>query len=62
MEHYISSSSAYRKLRTNIEYNEKHPHRQPQHLQYSLSQKHQIRLQLQKHIPDIRKTIQLCQK
>lgn len=26
MEHNISSSSAYRKLRTNIEYNEKHPH------------------------------------
>lgn len=26
MEHNISSSSAYRKLRTNIEYNDKHPH------------------------------------
>ncbi len=26
MEHNISSSSAYRRLRTNIEYNEKHPH------------------------------------
>lgn len=26
MERNISSSSAYRKLRTNVEYNEKHPH------------------------------------
>lgn len=26
MEHNISSSSAYRILRTNIEYNEKYPH------------------------------------